>query len=316
MLVKLLVALVLVVAVLGLGLVALVYLQPARLYKAFIKLMRRRAGLVRKELTLSDGLRFAYLDGGSGEPLLLLHGFGGDKDNFVAIAPYLRHRYRLIIPDILGFGESSKPPAADYSAEAQVDRLSALVRAVGITQRVHVGGNSMGGLLTLYFGARHPTQTASLWLLDPAAMFGGPLSEPMRIAVQEKRNPFDIRSPEDLAELLKKAFAKPPWIPRPILVAQMRDFIANQAVQDRVFIDTMKAEVEKHISGMKIPTLIVWGEQDHFVHPAGAEILHGLLPNSNVVMMPNVGHMPQMEVPRQTAADFLTFQRERGHATA
>jgi pimeloyl-ACP methyl ester carboxylesterase len=70
----------------------------------------------------------------------------------------------------------------------------------------------------------------------------------------------------------------------------------------------MEAEAEKSIMGMKIPASIVWGDQDLFVHPEGAEILHELLPNSEVVIMRDIGHIPQMEAPRQTATDYLNFQ--------
>ena len=60
---------------------------------------RRRSGLTRKEITISGGLRYAYLEGGQGEPLLMLHGFGANKDNFTPIARYLVPHYRVIIPD-------------------------------------------------------------------------------------------------------------------------------------------------------------------------------------------------------------------------
>jgi pimeloyl-ACP methyl ester carboxylesterase len=290
------------------GLVALLYLAPAAFLRGLMSLARRRAGLVRREVTLADGNRIVFLDGGQGEPLLLLHGFGANKDNFVQIAPYLCDRFRLIIPDIIGFGESSKPLEADYSAPAQADRLGELIRALGITQPIHVGGNSMGGLLTLYFGLRHPNRTASLWLLDPAAIFAPPFTESMRISVEEQRNPFDLRSVDQLAELLRSAFVKPPWIPRPLLAVQLKEMLANEKVANKVFVDTIKTNTQVEIKGMAIPTLIVWGDQDKFVHPGGAEILNKLLPNSRIVMMKDMGHIPQMEAPKQTARDYLAFQ--------
>jgi pimeloyl-ACP methyl ester carboxylesterase len=291
----------------GLGLVALLYLAPGSFYLLLTRAMCRRAALVRHEVTLAGGLRFVFLDGGKGEPLLLLHGFGASKETFLAIAPYLTRHFRLIIPDIIGFGESARLTEGDYSPGSQVDRLYELLQELGISAPVHVGGNSMGGMLALVCGARHPAATASLWLLDPAAVFTGPLTEVMRIAVHEQRNPFDLRTVDDLLELLNKAFVKPPWMPRPILAWQLREFIANREVQNRVFVDTMKTDVTPGIRGMTIPTLIVWGDHDEFVHPAGAEVLHELLPNSQVIIMRDIGHIPQMEAPRRTAADFVGF---------
>ncbi|MFO1426369.1 MAG: alpha/beta fold hydrolase [Steroidobacteraceae bacterium] len=292
---------------LGAGFVVLLYAAPATLFQWIVRLWRRHVGLQRREVVLADGLRIVYLEGGSGEPLLLLHGFGANKDNFLAIAPYLTRHYRLIIPDITGFGESSKPLPADYSPEMQADRLQALLTALGIGQRVHVGGNSMGGLITLYFGARHAGRTASLWLLDPAAMFKGPLSETMTIAVHEKRNPFDIRTVDDLEQLMHKVFVKPPPMPRPFLAVQLQESLANRAVEEEVFRATMRADVEPVIDGMAVPTLIVWGEQDQLVHPGGAPLLQALLANSQLRLMPGIGHVPQVEAPRQAAADYLAF---------
>jgi pimeloyl-ACP methyl ester carboxylesterase len=289
----------------------MLYFAPATFLNLVMGFARRKAGLVRKEITLPGGLRHVYLEGGEGEPLLLLHGFGANKDNFVQIAPYLRDRFRLIIPDIIGFGESTKALELDYSAATQADRLGAFIQAIGIQEPIHVGGNSMGGLLTLYYGLRHPNTTRSLWLLDPAAIFGPPLTESMRISVEEGRNPFQFRTVEQLATLLRSAFVNPPRIPRPLIRVQLKEMIANEDVANKVFAATIKTKTEAEILGMALPTLIVWGDHDTFVHPGGADILHKLLPNSRVVIMKDVGHIPQMEVPKQTAVDYLAFQDAR-----
>ena len=87
---------------------------------------RSRAGLVRKEITLADGTHIAYLEGGSGAPLVLVHGFGADKDNFTRIARYLVPHYRVIVPDLVGFGESSHRADVDYHYAAQAQRAARL----------------------------------------------------------------------------------------------------------------------------------------------------------------------------------------------
>ncbi len=305
---RLTISLLLLIATLVLASVAFLYAAPDKFSQLLFVAARHHAGLERKEITLPDGLRFVYLEGGKGEPLVLLHGFGANKDNFLQIAPYLTDRYHLIVPDMIGFGESSKPLDADYNPALQVDRLHALLQAIGITGRVNVGGNSMGGLLTLQYGLRHPDNAISLWLLDPAVVFSAPETEYMKTALHAGKNPFEIQGADDLGQIMNKAFVKPPFIPRPILEAQAREFIANKAVQNKVFADTMKSDTEQRVAGMKIPTLIVWGDHDAFVHPAGAEILHKVLPNSRVVIMKDIGHIPQIEAPEQTAADYISFQ--------
>lgn len=95
---------------------------------------RRRARMTRRTLRLDSGENFVYLDGGNGPPLLLLHGFGGTKDNFTRVAAALTPHYRVIAPDHLGFGESDKPDHADYAPLAQARRLRAFVRALGLDE--------------------------------------------------------------------------------------------------------------------------------------------------------------------------------------
>ncbi len=133
-----------ILAVTALVAIGLVYLAPERATRFAIDLERRRAGLVRKEIDLPGGLHFAYLEGGQGEALMLLHGFGADKDNFTRVARFLTGHYRVIAPDHIGFAESSHLPDADYAPTAQVQRLRALAQALGVRD-LHLGGSSMGG---------------------------------------------------------------------------------------------------------------------------------------------------------------------------
>ncbi|MCK9283638.1 MAG: alpha/beta hydrolase [Rhodocyclaceae bacterium] len=289
------------------GLIAFLYLAPETFTRLAVAAERSRAGLVRKEIVLPDGLRYAYLEGGQGEPLLLLHGFGANKDNFIRIAPYLTARYRLIVPDHIGFAESSHNAQAGYGPDIQAERLHALLLALGIRGKVHVGGNSMGGLIALHYGLHYPQDTASLWLLDPAGATSAPPTEFLKAVAAGPKNPLLVGSTEDLAYLLSQAASKPPFIPRPMLAVFAQERIANQALEKKILADLFKDRTEQRIAGMALPTLIVWGDEDRLLAPAGAEILHRLLPNSQVAMMPDIGHMPMIEDPAATAADFLRF---------
>ena len=103
----------------ALGLAALaagayfIFAMPERAVRAALDYERRVAGLERREIDLPDGIKYVYLEGGKGEALLLLHGFGANKDNFTRVAKYLTPHYRVIVPDHIGFGESAHPAQAD-----------------------------------------------------------------------------------------------------------------------------------------------------------------------------------------------------------
>ena len=102
------------------------FLLPATAARAWIALIRQIAGLRTHRIELADAT-LEYLDGGSGEALLLIHGFGGDKDNFSLVAPFLTRHFRVIAPDLPGFGNASRDPAARYRIADQVRRLHELI---------------------------------------------------------------------------------------------------------------------------------------------------------------------------------------------
>ena len=294
---------------LGIGaLIAFLYLAPETFTRIAVGAARSGAGLTRKEIILPSGDHYVYLDGGQGETLLLLHGFGGNKDNFIQIAPYLIKHYHLIIPDHLGFGESGHPAEADYGPDAQAERLHGLMQALGFKGPVHVGGNSMGGLISLHYGLHYPAETASLWLLDPAGASSAPQTNFIKAAINSPRNPLLVGSTDDLVYLISQAASKPPFIPGPMLQVFAKERINNLELEKKIFTRLFNNHTEERVKGLTVPTLIVWGDEDKLLSLAGAEIMHKLLPNSQVILMRGIGHMPMIESPKQTAADFLQFQ--------
>jgi len=268
---------------------------------------RGLAGLVRKEMELPGGLRYVYLEGGTGEPLMLLHGFGANKDNFVRVAKYLTPNYRVIIPDHIGFGESAKPAKADYTPRAQAERLRALARALGVP-RLHLGGNSMGGHIALTYAALYPREVASLWLLAPAGVWSAPPSEMRKRIEQTGENPMIVKNEEEFARLVAGVTVVPLPIPRRILDVLAQERIRNRDLEQRIFKQLADDSVEQRVRGLATPALIVWGAQDRVLHPASAGILQLLLPRSEAILMPGVGHLPMLEQPEESASDYLQFR--------
>ena len=289
------------------GAVGFVYLLPEKATRFAIDAERWRSGLVRKGIDLPGGLRYAYLEGGQGEPLMLLHGFGANKDNFVRVARFLTPHYRLIVPDNIGFGESSHLPEADYAPPAQVERLRALARALGI-KRLHLGGSSMGGHIAMTYAALYPTEVASLWLLDPGGVWSAPQSELRKILSETGRNPMLAKTEDEFAQLFSLVMSDPPFVLRPMLDVMARERIRNFTLEERIFKQLGADSVEERVTGLSTPALIVWGGQDRAIHVATAEVLHRLMPRSQVIIMPGIGHLPMIERPQQSADDYLRFR--------
>lgn len=287
--------------------IGFLYLAPEKATKMAINLERERSGLTLKEINLPGELHYVYLEGGKGEPLMLLHGFGGNKDNFTRVARFLTPHYRVIIPDHIGFGESGHPQDADYSAGVQAVRIRTLAKALGIT-KLHIGGNSMGGQISMMYAALYPDEVKSLWLLDPGGVWSAPSSELREIIVKTGENPLIAKSEDEFAKIFAFVMADPPFIPRPMLNVMARERIHNYELEKRIFKDIIGDSAEKYVTGLKTPTLIVFGEKDRVINPATAEVLHKLMPRSEVIIMKGIGHLPMIEQPRKSAEDYLKFR--------
>lgn len=268
---------------------------------------RSRAGLARKELALADGTRIVYLEGGSGAPLVLVHGFGGDKDNFTRVARLLTPHYRVIVPDLVGFGESAHRADVDYHYAAQAERLRAFVQALGLT-RIDLGGNSMGGGIAMSYAAQHPQEVASLWLIDCAGIAEAPPSELATIVTTTGENPLMIRKESDFPAFLNFVMSDPPWIPGSVMDVLARERIANQALEKQVFLQIATDSVSAAVKGLATPALIVWGDEDRALSVGTVPVLRTLLPNAQAIVMPHIGHAPMIERPKESAEDYLRFR--------
>jgi len=280
---------------------------PERAVRAALDYERRLAGLERREIELPGGIKYVYLEGGKGEALLLLHGFGANKDNFTRVAKYLTPHYRVIVPDHIGFGESAHPAQADYSPRAQAERLRALARKLGVA-KLHLGGNSMGGQIALTYAALYPQEVQSLWVLNAAGVWSAPPSEMRKRIANTGHNPMLVKNEEEFAQLLSLVTAKPLYIPRAFLDVVAQERIRNYGLEQRIFKQVAEDSVEKLIRGLAIPALVVWGAQDRILHPGTAGVLQMLLTRSEVIMMPGIGHLPMLEAPEKCALDYLRFR--------
>ncbi len=278
-----------------------------------IQYERNKSDLETKVFTLASGDKLTYAENTNvaGEPLLLIHGFGGNKDNFTRIANQLEG-YHLIIPDLLGFGNSSKPMTADYRADAQATRLHELLQFKGIDSAIHVGGNSMGGAISVAYAAKYPQDVKSLWLVDSAGFWSAGFPQSLEGATLEN-NPLLINNKEDFYKMYDFVMYKPPYVPKSVKAVFAQERINNKALDAKILEQIVTDNVEeraKVIAQYKIPTLVVWGEKDQVIKPETVKLIKEIIPQAQVIVMPEVGHVPMVEAVKDTANDYKTF-RER-----
>jgi len=286
----------------ALALVAADRLLPGPLARASLALERKRSGLTLRQASLP------YLDsGGNGDVLLLVHGFAGDKDNFTRIARLLMPHYRVIIPDLPGFGDARRDPAARHDMAAQVQNLRAFMAELGV-QRFHMGGNSMGGFIAAEYAARYPEQVASLWLLAPAGTDAAFESNVFQDYLAGGGMPLLVREARDFDTLMATCMARPPFFPY-----SLKQMLTRRAVADYALHCALMKELvdSPRLRGpINTPALIVWGKEDRILSPNGAAATMALMPNARLAMMEGIGHLPMLEATRRTARDFLEFQQK------
>lgn len=304
---KLIKFLLVIVVLAAIGGAAAVKLAPAETAAYLVDLKRKIGGLEVKRLTLDNGMTYVYMEAGTenAETLLLLHGFGADKDNFTEVAPYLKD-FHLIIPDHIGFGESSNPSDVEYTPVAQALRLHELMLKLNIDS-MHIGGSSMGGQIAMTYASLYPGEVKSLWLLDPGGLWSGPESEMMEIIEKTGSNPLTATTPDEYRQVFSLVMSKPPFVPGFILDEKAKVRISNFALEQKIFKDIKSDNTEERIVGLTTPTLLVWGAEDRVLHPGSVAVVEDLMPNVTSIIMPGIGHLPMLEAPKQTATDLKAF---------
>ena len=290
-------------------LVGLMAVFPEDATRIAFSLERVRSG-VHPTSVVVDGRTWHYLEGGSADApaVLLLHGFGGDKDNWTRFSNYLTDDFRVIAADLPGFGDSVRHADWNYSLSAQRDRLAAFVGAVSL-DRFHVVGNSMGGHLAALYTHQHPERIRSLALFNNAGV-EAPRPSEVQLAVERGENPLILSSPEDFDRLVTLVSHKPPFIPWPakrVLAKQSFEYAAfNQKIFDS-YKDDRSIGLEPILPEIEVPVLILWGEYDRVLDVSSVDVMRPLLPQAEVVIMQDTGHIPMLERPAETARHFRAF---------
>jgi len=282
-------------------------LAPAPAARGWLALERRRAGLSLRRARVA-GFEMPYLEGGRGEPLVLVHGFGGDKDNFTRLAAHLGSHLRLIIPDLPGFGDAGRDPTASYHIDAQVERLRGFIVGRGL-DAVHLGGNSMGGFIAAQYAATYPDAVRSLWLLDAAGTALAHETAIIKHYLATGELPLLVRRVEDYDALLHAVMHRPPPLPYSLKHTLALRAVGDLALHARIFreIGLESPTLEDRLSRIRAPTLIVWGQDDRILNPAAAGALQARIARAEVDLMAATGHLPMIERPRATARAYLRF---------
>lgn len=251
-----------------------------------------------------------------GEPVLLMHGFGGSTYNFRYTIDVLADAgYRAIAFDRPPFGLTEKPADYDYSHAAQADFVAALMDELGI-ERASFVGHSMGGNVLAHFALTYPERVTKLVIVAGAILTGGAegipaeLLESPLVAGLVRGAIRSFITPEGLIDSLESAYADTGLLTdearerltAPLLLEGWEDGLAG------LVIDSAGNKLEpESLVQINAPTLLIWGELDALVPLADGEQLVDLIPGATLITYPNIGHMPMEEIPDAFNQDLLEF---------
>tara|TARA_R100000935_G_scaffold8_5_gene38 strand:- start:1309 stop:1866 length:558 start_codon:yes stop_codon:yes gene_type:complete len=183
-----------------------------------------------------------------------------------------------------------------------------------LTSNIHVGGNSMGGAISVAYAAKYPKEVKSLWLIDSAGFWSAGVPKSLEGATLEN-NPLLINKTEDFYNMYDFVMSKPPYIPKSVKAVFAQERIANKALESKILAQIVEDNVEeraKVIAEYNIPTLVVWGEEDKVIKPETVTLIKEIIPQSEVITMPEIGHAPMIEAVKQTANDYKAFRAQLG----
>lgn len=283
---------------------------PQWLLRAHV--MRQAMAAHVEERTLATGdTTWSYYEGGSGPTLVLLHGFAADKTVWLPLAAQLTAHFHVVIPDLPGWGASSRDPRASYGVAVQAQRLQAFLAALRL-QRVGLVGHAMGGTIAGVYAAEHSDQVAALALLDADGLQAAP--SPLDRAVQAGADPFVFDDRAGFQRALALAFAQPPRVP-----GRIQDVFVARNRHDRAFIERTFAALrgpEEHLAlqheldRLTMPVLGLWCRDDRMVDPSALDSLRNGLTRAASIsasVLAGCNHMPMMEKPEATAQVLTGF---------
>ena len=268
--------------------------------------------LERKRIGLSVG-EMAYVDMGDGPPVLLLHGFPTSADLWRREAWLIAQRMRVIVPDLMGYGQSDKAAEADLSEPAQAAYARELLERLGIDE-LAVVGHDIGGAVAQMLALDGELRVRAMVLLDSACFDAWPV-EGVRmtqaVLPEQETGPF-------VEDILRAAFvlgiAHQNRIEPGVIDAYIEPWKDDPAAFFRAVRSlTGKGLVgrDTELAGLEIPALIIWGEDDPFLPAELAERLGEAIPLSTIALLPGCSHFIPEDAPETVGPLVYEFLRLR-----
>ncbi len=244
------------------------------------------------------GTTMHYVDvGAGGPPVLLLHAFPLHSGMWEAQVEALADRYRVVVPDLKGFGASDAPEdVSAYSIPGYADEVAGLLATLELEQ-VAVVGLSMGGYVAFSLSSRHRSLVSALVLADTRDDTDS--DQVLERRTNQQRTVREEGRAPVIDALLKTLLAEHTHQHRPEVVDEARRLMDNPPAGFLGALEAMKSrpDASSHLDSIDVPTLVVVGEEDKPSSREVAERMHERIRGSRLAVLPEAGHLTNLEVP-------------------
>jgi len=257
-----------------------------------------------------NGLKVRYREEGLADAptIVMIHGFTSSLESWDGLASELSGEFRIFRMDLPGHGLTGPDHKGRYSNEQTVEFLSGFLEVLDVERPVIVG-NSLGGLTAWRYASSYPEDVSALVLIAPGGFsINGVTEKPLKVPPMVKY--YLVNAPEaGVKQALSALYGNPEKIPESRFT-NFRELMKTpgngEAFVERAETFTLPEPGAK-LETLKIPTLLLWGDEDIMVPAAHGEKFSSLLPDSYLVTYTGVGHIPQEEVPNRVANDIRDF---------
>ncbi len=267
----------------------------------------------KRSMSLPNGESLAYIDMGnrSGPAVVLIHGYTDNARDWVPMLPYLSKSYRLILVDIRGHGQSSKPECCYTRLDFAYD-IKLLLDALGV-RKADIVGHSLGSIISQTFAEYWPDLTNRVVLISSTG--GRPPSQTktapqfdFAAEIRKLKEPIDPDSPFMIAWWDSPTPVDPDFIRRQRKDAAGIPLRVWLAVLDQaVNANTSYVDLQNTLPRLKAPTLLIWGSKDPIIEEDMRQTLRTALPNAKVKVFDGLGHNPFWEDPQGVAEVINAF---------
>jgi pimeloyl-ACP methyl ester carboxylesterase len=271
------------------------------------------AGGASQFLKLDDGTKVHVRDEGQqdGRALVLIHGSNASLHTWEPWVKRLGQDYRIISLDLPGHGLTGTHPGGAYDYPVFVSVVDQVMDKLLVKSAV-IAGNSMGGGTAWMFALKHPEKVEGLILIDAAGAPRWEASNPP-IGFRLARTPvinqlMKIITPRSVFETSLRGSVSVQSIVTPAAIDrywELNRYPGNRAatLQRFSYAHNNHPATKEQLAAIKVPVLILWGDEDKLIPVSSAKWFAGALPGSKSIIYPKVGHIPMEEVPDQSAAD-------------